>query len=253
MNKKIKAIVVDDEPLSREKIRILTESNNQLEIIGEAKNFSEAKTIINKLNPELLFLDINMPGKSGIELISALGENAPFVIFTTAHSDYAAEAFNLNAVHYLLKPFDQQKFNDAVDRAKERIFAKRSGNIFNKIKEVINSESKEIKYSDRIPVKVQDKIVLVPLSEIYFIEADKNYAVINLKEKHYRMRTTLNELSESLKPDLFIQVHKSYIINKNFVQELEPTFNQEYIIKLVTNKKIPTGKAYKENVLKLIK
>jgi two-component system, LytTR family, response regulator len=253
MNKKIKAIVVDDEPLSREKIRILTESNNQLEIIGEAKNFSEAKTIINKLNPELLFLDINMPGKSGIELISALGENAPFVIFTTAHSDYAAEAFNLNAVHYLLKPFDQQKFNDAVDRAKERIFARRSGNIFNKIKEVINSESKEIKYSDRIPVKVQDKIVLVSLNEIYFIEADKNYAVINLKEKHYRMRTTLNELSESLNPDLFVRVHKSYIINKNFVQELEPTFNQEYIIKLVTNKKIPTGKVYKENVQRLLK
>lgn len=253
MDKKIKAIIVDDEPLSREKIRILTESNNQLEIIGEAKNFSEAKTIISKLNPELLFLDINMPGKSGIELISALGENAPFVIFTTAHSDYAAEAFNLNAVHYLLKPFDQQKFNDAVDRAKERIFAKRSGNIFNKIKEVINSESKEIKYSDRIPVKVQDKIVLVSLSEICFIEADKNYAVINLKEKHYRMRSTLNELAESLNPDLFVRVHKSYIINKNFVQELEPTFNNEYIIKLTSNKKIPTGKAYKENVLKLIK
>ena len=100
---------------------------------------------------------------------------------------------------------------------------------------------------------MQDKIVLVPLNEIYFIEADKNYAVINLKEKHYRMRTTINELTESLNPDLFVRVHKSYIINRNFVQELEPTFNQEYIIKLVTNKKIPTGKAYKENVQKLIK
>ncbi len=253
MDKKIKAIIVDDEPLSREKIRILTESNNQLEIIGEAKNFSEAKTLINKLNPELLFLDINMPGKSGIELISALAENAPFVIFTTAHSDYAAEAFNLNAVHYLLKPFDQQKFNDAVDRAKERIFGKKSGEILTKIQSVISSKQYNDFYTDKIPVKVQDKIVLVPLSEIYFIEADKNYAIINLKEKHYRMRTTLNELAESLNPDLFIRVHKSFIINKAFIQEFEPTFNNEYIIKLTSNKKIPTGNAYKENVQRLLK
>ncbi|MDZ7623855.1 MAG: LytTR family DNA-binding domain-containing protein [Ignavibacteriaceae bacterium] len=253
MNNKIKAIIIDDEHLSRDKIRIFAESNKQIEIIGEGKNVQEAITLINKLNPDLLFLDINMPGKSGVELISELGVKAPFVIFTTAYSDYAAEAFNLNAVHYLLKPFDQQKFNEAVERASERIFAKRSGNIFNRIKEVINSESEEIKYTDRIPVKVQDKIVLVPLNEIYFIEADKNYAVINLKDKQYRMRTTLNDLDESLNPDLFIRVHKSFIINKSYVHELEPTFNQEFIIKLTSNKKIPTGKAYKENVQRLLK
>ena len=129
MKNKIKAIIVDDEPLSREKIRILAESNNQIELIGEAKNVKEAISLVNKMKPDLVFLDINMPGKSGIEFISDLGEDAPFVIFTTAHSDYAAEAFNLNAVHYLLKPFDQQKFNEAVDRAKERIFAKKSGEI----------------------------------------------------------------------------------------------------------------------------
>jgi two-component system LytT family response regulator len=253
MNNKINAIIVDDEPLSREKIKILASTNEQLEIVGEAKNFSEAKNLISKLNPELLFLDINMPGKSGIELISELGDLAPFVIFTTAHTDYAAEAFNLNAVHYLLKPFDQTKFNDAVDRAKERILGKKSEEILTKIQSVISSKQQSDYYTDRIPVKVQDKIVLVPLSEIHFIEADKNYVIINLREKHYRMRTTLNELAESLNPDLFIRVHKSFIINSSFIQEFEPTFNNEYIIKLTSNKKIPTGKAYKENVQRLLK
>ena len=253
MKNKIKAIIVDDEPLSREKIRILAESNKQIEIIGEGKNVKEGAGLINKLNPDLVFLDINMPGKSGVELITELGESAPFVIFTTAYSDYAAEAFNLNAVHYLLKPFDQQKFNEGVDRASERIFAKKSSDILQRMNDVIKSESDKEVYADRIPVKTEDKIVLVPVDEVLFIEADKNYAVINLKDKSYRMRTTLNELGERLNPDLFIRVHKSYIVNKSFVQELEPTFNQEYIIKLVTNKKIPTGKAYKENVQKLFK
>jgi len=253
MKNKIKAIIIDDEPLSREKIRILAESNKNIEIVGEGKNVEEAKSLINKLNPDLVFLDINMPGKTGVELISELGEKAPFVIFTTAYSDYAAEAFNLNAVHYLLKPFDQQKFDEAIDRSNERIFAKKSVEIFNKIKDVMDTESKEETYPDRLPVKTQEKILLIPLNEIYFIEADKNYAVINLKDKTHRMRITLTELEQRLNPGLFIRVHKSYIINKTFIQELEPTFNQEYIIKLVTNKKIPTGNSYKEKVQKLIK
>lgn len=253
MKNKIKAIIVDDEPLSREKIRILAESNKQIELIGEAKNVNEAISLIDKMKPDLLFLDINMPGKSGIDFISELGETAPFVIFTTAHSDYAAEAFNLNAVHYLLKPFDQQKFNEAVDRSSERIFAKKSSRILQQINNVIKSEVDKVVYVDRIPVKTEDKIVLVPVNEILFIEADKNYAVINLEDKTYRMRKTLNDLGEKLNSDVFIRVHRSYIINKNFVQELEPTFNQEYIIKLNTGKKIPTGKVYKENVDKLLK
>jgi len=253
MKNKIKAIIVDDEPLSREKIRILAESNKQIEIIGEGKNVREAESLINKLNPDLVFLDINMPGKSGVELITELGESAPFVIFTTAYSDYAAEAFNLNAVHYLLKPFDQQKFNEAVGRASERIFAKKSSDILQRMNDVIKSERDKVVYADRIPVKTEVKIVLVPANEVIFIEADKNYAVINLKDKSYRMRATLNELGERLNPDLFIRVHKSYIVNKSFVQEFEPTFNQEYIVKLVTNKKIPTGKVYKENVKTLLK
>lgn len=248
MKNKIKAIIVDDEPLSREKIKILASSNEQLEIMGEAKNFSEAQKLIIRYNPDLLFLDINMPGKSGIELISELGARAPFVIFTTAHSDFAAEAFNLNAVHYLLKPFDQIKFDEAVSRAKERILAKKSDDILTTIQDVFSLKQNNKQYVERISIKVDDKIVLVPVDEIYFIEADKNYAIINLKDKSYRMRTTLNDLDEKLVPASFIRVHKSFIVNKNYVQELEPTFNQEFIIKLSSGKKIPTGKAYKEKV-----
>lgn len=248
MKNKIKAIIVDDEPLSREKIKILASSNEQLEIMGEAKNFSEAQKLIIRYNPDLLFLDINMPGKSGIELISELGARAPFVIFTTAHSDFAAEAFNLNAVHYLLKPFDQIKFDEAVSRAKERILAKKSDDILTTIQDVFSLKQNNKQYVERISIKVDDKIVLVPVDEIYFIEADKNYAIINLKDKSYRMRTTLSDLDEKLFAASFIRVHKSFIVNKNYVQELEPTFNQEFIIKLSSGKKIPTGKAYKEKV-----
>ena len=253
MKNKIKVIIVDDETLSREKIRILAESNSQIELIGEAKNVKEAISLVDKIKPDLVFLDINMPGKSGLEFISELGEDAPFVIFTTAHTDYATEAFNLNAVHYLLKPFDQQKFNNAVERAKERIIAKRSGEILSEIQTVISSKQQSEFYADRIPIKENEKIVLVPVNEVLFIEADKNYAVINLKDKTYRLRTTLGDLGEKLNSDLFIRVHKSFILNKSFVLELELTFNQEFIIKLSTGKKIPTGRAFKENVDRLLK
>ena len=248
MLNKIRAIIVDDESLSREKIRILANSNERLEIIGEGRNFSEAQKLISNHNPELMFLDINMPGKTGIELIEELGERAPFVIFTTAHSDYAAEAFNLNAVHYLLKPFDQIKFDEAVERVSERITAKNSGELINRIKKVIDPHPEKVRYSDRLAVKTEGKIVLIPFEEINFIEADKNYAIINLKDKSYRIRTTLNDLENKLLPALFLRVHKSFIVNKSCVKELEPTFNQEFIVKLNSGKKIPTGKAYKENV-----
>jgi two-component system LytT family response regulator len=247
----IKAIIIDDEKLSREKIRILAESNDQLEIIGEGKNVNDAILLIKKHDPDLVFLDINMPGKTGVELITELGEKAPFVIFTTAYSDYAAEAFNLNAVHYLLKPFDQKKFDGAIERASERMSAKISGELLNRIKNVIDADPEKEKYGDRLAVKTDGKIVLIPFDDIYFIEADKNYAIINLKDKSYRMRATLGELVESLNQQIFLRVHKSYIINKNYVSELEPTFNQEFIIKLISNKKIPTGRAYKENAAKL--
>ncbi len=253
MKSKIRAIIVDDEQLSLEKIRILANANEQLEIIGEGKNVKEASELISKLSPDLVFLDINMPGKSGVELITELGENAPFVIFTTAYSDYAAEAFNLNAIHYLLKPFDQEKFDQAIERAKERIFAKESGEILNRIKIIAESQLPDKNYPDRLPVKMQGKIVLVPVNDIHFIEADKNYAILNVADNTFQMRTTLNELTEKLNPELFIRVHKSFIINLAYVKELESIFNQEYIIKLISNKKIPTGKAYRENVQKIIK
>ncbi len=253
MKDKIKAIIIDDEPLSKEKINILARSNDKIEIIGEGKNAKEAKYLVEKFNPDLVFLDINMPEKSGVEFITDLKENPPFVIFTTAFSDYAPEAFNLNAIHYLLKPFDQQKFDEAVNRAGERIFVKKSGDIFNKIRDVIESELNQKIYSEKIPVKTSEKIILVPVNEILYIEADKNYALINLKDKSYRMRATLSDLEKRLNPDLFIRVHKSYILNKNYVQELEPAFNQEYIIKLNTGKKLPSGNTYKESIKKLLK
>jgi two-component system, LytTR family, response regulator len=253
MQNKIKVIIIDDEPLSREKIRILAGSNNKIEIIGDGKNAKDAENLIKKLNPDLIFLDINMPGKSGIDFITELGEKAPFVIYATAFSDYASEAFNQNAVHYLLKPFDQQKFDEAINRAEERIFVKKSGDIFNKIKNVLESEINDTSYPDRLPVKTTNKIILVPVNEIQFIEADKNYAVIYLQETTHRMRITLTEMEKRLNPELFIRVHKSFIINISFVKELEPTFNQEYIIKLSNGKKIPSGNTYKTNIQKLLK
>lgn len=251
MKNKIRAIVIDDEPLSREKIKILAEEIPELEIIAEGKDTKEAKKIIKDFTPDLVFLDINMPEESGIEFISKLGDEAPFVIFTTAFSDFAPEAFNLNAVHYLLKPFDRNKFNEAVERAHQRIFTKSSGQILNSLKTILDEDSIN-KYPDKLTVKSKNLITLVPTSDIIYIQADKNYLLINTSDCQYRLRETLSQMEIKLNPKIFVRIHKSFIVNKEFIKELEPAFNQEYMIKLTTGKKIPTGSAYKENVKKII-
>jgi len=248
MRKKIRAIVIDDEPLSRKKIRILAKDHPDLELVAEGKNTREAKRIINNLNPDLIFLDIKMPDQTGIEFLSSLGSNAPYVIFTTAFSDFAYEAFDLNAVHYLLKPFDNQKFSEAVKRAQERISAKTSGDILNKLKDVIIKENSSVSYPDKLPVKSNNKIELVSVSKIIYLQADKNYVMIITEDTQFRIRSTLNRFQNKLNPSNFLRVHKSYIVNKNYIKELEPVFNQEYIIKLSSGKKIPTGSAYKGNI-----
>jgi len=252
MEKKIKAIIIDDEILSREKIKILAKEHSDLEIVAEGKDTRQAKKLLDKFKPDLMFLDIKMPEQSGIDFLASLGNKAPFVIFTTAFGDFAFEAFELNAVHYLLKPFDQKKFSDAIKRATERINLKSSKAILSRLKEVIDSEVLPENYIDKLSVKTRNKIILVSLSDIFYLQADKNYVLINTESSQYRIREKLGNIQKKLNPIRFIRVHKSYIVNKDFIIELEPVFNQEYLIKLSSGKKIPTGLAYKDNVKKLI-
>jgi two-component system LytT family response regulator len=193
-----------------------------------------------------------MPEQSGIEFLVSLGDEAPFVIFTTAFGDFAFEAFELNAVHYLLKPFDKKKFAEAIRRAIERITSKHSKEILSKLKEVIDSEEQQNEYVDKVSVKSKNKIILVPVDEIVYLQADKNYILINTKSSQFKIRETLGKIQEKLNPVKFIRVHKSFIVNKNFILELEPVFNQEYLLKLTSGKKIPTGSTYKDIVKKII-
>jgi two-component system LytT family response regulator len=236
----ITCLIVDDEQLARDLLREYIGGEPELSIIGEAAKGKEAVELIDSLKPELIFLDVQMPGMNGFEVLEEIAHD-PFVIFTTAYDQYAIKAFEKNAVDYLLKPINQERFRLAVKRAVDRMNLEQ-----NNVGELLRSMKTENKtsFDNHIFVQKSEKLINLPVEEIMFLEASGDYTILTTKTDQFVSSSGIGKLEEILNPDMFIRVHRSTIININYLKEIEKHFNGGMLVKMTTGKSFPVSRTY---------
>jgi len=235
----IKTVIADNEPLALKQLESFLSESDGIEIVASCQNGKEALEAIKKSKPELVFLDIEMPELSGIEIMETLDDNTmPFVVFVTAFDEYAIQAFEIDALDYLLKPYNKKRFEDTLLRARKYI------DQFNNAENTSGNKSEE--YLNRLLIKTSKKMFFLEVENIICIEASGNYAKINTLNHSYLIRSTLKYLEQKLDPRNFARVHKSSIVNLNKVKELEQWFTGDYEILLNNGEKIKMSRNYRE-------
>lgn len=244
----ITCLIVDDEQLARELLREYIEHVPELTVIGEASKGKDAVELIDNLKPDLVFLDVQMPGMTGFDVLDEI-EHDPFVIFTTAYDQYAIKAFEKNAVDYLLKPLDQERFKLAIDRAVNRMKLEQ-----NNVGELLRSLKTEHKtsYDSHLFVQKSEKLLNLPVEEIMFLEASGDYTILTTKGDQFVSSSGIGKLEEILNPETFIRVHRSTIININFLKEIEKHFNGGMIVKMQSGKSFPVSRTYAKVIRKKV-
>ncbi|MBA0884659.1 LytR/AlgR family response regulator transcription factor [Flavobacterium undicola] len=247
MNKRYSTIIIDDETPARLGLQnLLKEFPETFDVIDIAQNGTEAQQKIEALNPDIIFLDIEMPGCSGFELLARL-ETIPMVVFCTAYDQYSLEAFETNSIDYLVKPVKLERIEKTVQKLKTFHVKSSSDEILKVLKDITNR--KEEKKMTSITVKKNDKLIFIKLEDISFFEADNNYTTIHSESGVFLSTESISNLEKKL-PDNFLRIHRGIIINKDYVKEAQKYFNSRYIITLNDVKKtnITSGRSYSENV-----
>ncbi len=245
-----KILIVDDEPPARNKIRRILENETDVEIVGEAADGFEALSKIEKHNPDIIFLDIQMPQMTGLELVDNISSDTlPAIIFTTAYDQYAIKAFDMQAVDYLLKPFDTERFRTALDRAKEKLSTTDIDK--EKILNLLKSVKPTGEFLKRLLVKENDRLFFLKCDDIDRLEAKGNYVSIYSGKKDFLIRETLNHIESTLNPEIFVRVHRSHIVKLDFIKEMQSLGMGEYTILLNDNVSMSLGKTYKDRLLDL--
>jgi two-component system LytT family response regulator len=239
----LRVLVVDDEPLVREGIRALLEREAGVRMLGEARNGEEALSRIRELRPDLVFLDVQMPGMDGLGVVAALEpEERPAIVFVTAYSEYAIRAFDLHAVDYLLKPFDAERFATAMRRARGRL----SEGTADRLEELLATLRPAPAYSERLLLKQEGTVVVVLANDIDWVEAADNYVKIHARTGRYMVREPLKQIEAKLDPARFARAHRSAIVNLSRVKSLDPLSAGEYVITLTTGTRLTLSRGYRD-------
>jgi len=234
-------LIIDDEKLARELLREFLAAFPQIEILGECSKGSDAVEQIEKLKPDLIFLDVQMPGMTGFDVLDEI-IHEPYVIFTTAYDQYAIKAFEKNAVDYLLKPLDEERFKLAINRALQR--KKMESENIEELLSGMHTPVMRTSYDAHIFVQKSEKLFNLPVDEIMYLEASGDYTVISTKNDQFVSSSGIGKLEEIMNPDKFIRVHRSTIINLSFLKEIERHFNGGMIVKMLNGKTFPVSRTY---------
>ena len=256
MSGKIRTLIVDDEPLARRNLRVLLERDAQIEILEECRNGREAVKAIKNLTPDLIFLDIQMPEMDGFDVLAHVGpEQIQAIIFVTAFDQYALKAFDVHALDYLLKPFDDERFARALERAKSQIAAREIDKLSKRLFALLEERESERKgsiqeehYLTRLMIKASNRMVLLKVEDIDFIEADGNYAKLHVGRKAHLLREKMHDLEGRLDPGKFVRIHRSVIVNLDRIKEMQPHFNGDYIVVLVDGQQLRLSRTRREHL-----
>ncbi len=242
----LRVLVVDDEPPARRGLKALLAAHADLEVVGEASSGADAIAKIRALQPSLVFLDVQMPEGDGFSVIREIGaERMPATIFTTAFDAYALPAFEADAVDYLLKPYDRERFEQALARARRQLAGDALQQQLARLLERLDGGSR---YLQRLSVRQGARTQLVPVANIELFEAEANYVRLWAGEKSVLLRETLSNLEQQLDPARFQRVHRSLIVQVARVIEAESLGSGEYVLRLASGRKITTGRSYREAV-----
>jgi two-component system LytT family response regulator len=244
----IRALIADDEPLARDRIRRLLADESDIEVVGESGDADSTVNEILRLKPDLLFLDVQMPGCDGFAVLKAVARHhLPCTVFVTAHDRYAVRAFEVNALDYLLKPFDRERFQEALRRVRQMLERGLDQEIGRHLRAFLDDRQKH-PYVDRIVVKHAGRISFVRTDEIDWLEAAGNYIRLHVGSHEHLVRETMANFESKLDPARFVRIHRSTIVNIDRVRELETTFHGEYVVVLVTGTKLTLSRGYRARV-----
>lgn len=245
----IRAAIVDDEPLARRRIRNLLAEAADVKIVAECANGADAIASLEQSPPDLLFLDIQMPEIDGFDVLQAIGVGrVPAVIFVTAYDQFALRAFDAHALDYLLKPFDDERFSAALERARERIRQQQGGDLDRRLKALLDNVRGDQGYLRRLVVPSGHRSIFVRTEHIDWIEAERNYVRIHAGGKAHLLRENLVRIASSLDPGMFCRIHRSTIVNIDRIQSVESLFHGEYQVVLQNGTKLTSGRSYRSSL-----
>lgn len=273
MSKKIKTLIIDDEPLARKGLLVRLANNHNIQVVGECCNGREAVSAIKTQKPDLIFLDIQMPVLNGFQVLQQLeqeGVDLPVVIFVTAYDNYAMKAFEVHALDYLLKPVEDTRLMEAIQKAEDRFTSKqdvgqkqRLASLVSQftgddcediLRRLANGESLESqRYPDHLSIKDGGEVTVLKTRMISWIDAAGDYMCVHsIDGKTHIMRKTMKELEAELNPDKFVRIHRSVMVNKNLVEKLVTHANGEYHLILESGQELKVSRSYKERAKEII-
>jgi two-component system LytT family response regulator len=246
---RLRALIVDDEPLARELLRSMLAEHRDIEIIGECGDGESAIATINRDAPDLLFLDIQMPEYDGFEVLQAIPpDRMPVIIFVTAYDRYALKAFEVEAIDYLLKPFDEERLSRALARVRTRLSGGSDPKIVQQMVAILQQLHARPAYIERLPIKSHDRVFFQSVQEIDWLEADGKYIKVHVGKEIHTIREGMTRLQMELDPARFLRISRSAIVNIDRIKELRPWFQGDYMVVLKDGKQLPSTRSYREQL-----
>jgi two-component system LytT family response regulator len=246
---KLRTLIVDDEPLARERLRSLLGSEPTVEIVGECGSGTEAIATIKGTALDLVFLDMQMPGCDGLQVLAEIpAANRPAIIFATAHERFALDAFEVQAVDYLLKPFDRERFQTALRRAQEYLRVRRAGDLGEKLETLLDAAAPAERKNERLTVKTDGRLVFLRTDEVVWAEAADNYVVLHLTTGRLMVRETMAALEIRLGPMSFTRINRSALVHRDQIKELQPGAHGDYVVLLRDGTKLPLSRSLRSQL-----
>jgi two-component system LytT family response regulator len=271
LNRKIRALIVDDESLAREALLVMLNDDPEMEVIGECRNGKETVTVIRQQSPDVVFLDIQMPEMDGFQVVEEVGaKRMPVTVFVTAYDRYALRAFEAHALDYLLKPFDHDRFNTALQRAKSFVQQQKLGEISESLFAVLQDMKLKTSESpseagnrkperaaqkepiDRVVIKSSGRIYFLKIEEIDWVEGAGDYLSLHSGSQTHLIRETMGNFQAKLGPRKFLRIHRSTIGNIERIQDIRPLFKGEYVVTLTSGNRLKSSRGYRHELQSLM-
>ena len=254
----LRALIVDDEPLARDNVRLALEKELDVEVIAECADGESAIEAIRELEPDVVFLDVQMPGTGGFDVVNEIGpEEMPAVVFVTAFDEHALRAFEVHALDYVLKPFDDDRFSDAVEHARRTLRMRRDEESFRRGLSALMTDvnggqdgSGRPRFASRLMVRLRDRIHFVRTEDVDWFEAAGNYVRLHVADRSHLIRSTMSAIEERLDPQQFVRIHRSTIVNVDRIKEIQPWAGGDYLAILKGGQQLRISRGYRDALLR---